>query len=89
MLLYQGSSCNGNTPDIYSVDIKMVALVEIYCRGFKWLDTGHEFLIGLIGISKLVIVINYSAITNSHTLQFVMVRTESSQSAVSSSNFAW
>jgi hypothetical protein len=50
---------------------------------------GFGLVIGFTGLLKLVIIINYSAIADSHTLQFTVVRTQSSQSALSSPVIAW
>jgi hypothetical protein len=41
------------------------------------------------GLLKLVTTINYSAVANSHTLQFTTARTKAFQPAVSSHVVAW
>jgi hypothetical protein len=46
-------------------------------------------VIGFIEHLQNVTTINYSAIANSHTLQFTRARTKSSQSVVSTSVIAW
>jgi hypothetical protein len=50
---------------------------------------GFGLAVGFIDCLQIVTTSNYSAITNSHTLQFATARTESSQSAVSSPVVAW
>jgi hypothetical protein len=45
---------------------------------------GVEIIIGYIELLQSITTSNYSAIANSHTLQFTTARTKSSQSAVSS-----
>jgi hypothetical protein len=41
-------------------------------------------IVGFIALLKLVTTINYSAVDDSHSLQFTAARTKSFQSAVSS-----
>jgi hypothetical protein len=50
---------------------------------------GFELVIGFIQRLQIVTKSNYSAIANSHNLQFTTARTKSYQSAVSSPIFAW
>jgi hypothetical protein len=50
---------------------------------------GFELLIGFIEHLEVVTTSNYSAIANSHNLQFTIACIESSQSAVSSPTIAW
>jgi hypothetical protein len=50
---------------------------------------GFGLVIGFIEHLQIVITSNYSAIANSHILQFTIAHTESSQSAVSSPVVAW
>jgi hypothetical protein len=50
---------------------------------------GFGLVIGFIDNLRIITTSNYSAITNSHTLQFTTARTKSSQSAVSSRAIAW
>jgi hypothetical protein len=40
---------------------------------------GFELVIGFVGLLKLVTTKNYSAIANSHTLQFTVAHNKSSQ----------
>jgi hypothetical protein len=54
----------------------------------EWLYTGFGLVIGFTEHLQIVTAINYSAIANSHTLQFTTARTKTSQSAVSSLEFA-
>jgi hypothetical protein len=42
----------------------------------KWLQTRFRLVIGFIGLLQIVTTINYSAIANSHTLQFTTARTK-------------
>jgi hypothetical protein len=49
-----------------------------------WLYTGFGLLVGFVDHLQIVTTINYSAISNSHILQFTTARTESSHSALSS-----
>jgi hypothetical protein len=60
-----------------------------YCHVTEWLQTGFGLVIGLNKHLQIVTTSNYSAIANSHILQFTTARTKSSQSAVSSSIVAW
>jgi hypothetical protein len=48
-----------------------------------WLQTGCGLVIGFIEHLQIVTTRNYSAIANSHTLQFTTARTKPSQSAMS------
>jgi hypothetical protein len=50
---------------------------------------GFGLVIGFIANLQIVTTSNYSAIANSHTLQFTTACTKSSQSAVSSLIVAW
>jgi hypothetical protein len=47
---------------------------------------GIGLVIGLIGLLKLVTTVNYSTITDSHTLQFTTAHTKSSHSAIASTS---
>jgi hypothetical protein len=53
------------------------------------LGTGFELVTGFTESLQIVTTCTYSAIANSHTLQFTTARTKSSQSAVSSPVAAW
>jgi hypothetical protein len=53
------------------------------------MSVGLGPVIGFTEHLQNVTTSNYSAITNSHTLQFTRARTKSSQSAVSSPVVAW
>jgi hypothetical protein len=57
---------------------------RIYCHMMEWF-----IVIGFIEHLQIVTTSNYSAVTNSHTLQFTTVHTESSQPAISSPVVAW
>jgi hypothetical protein len=46
-------------------------------------------MIRFVEVVQTVITINYSAFANTHTLQFTIIRTKSSQSAVFSLAIAW
>jgi hypothetical protein len=48
-----------------------------------------RLIIGFIDNLQIITTINYSAVANSHILQFTTVCTKSSQSAVSSPVVAW
>jgi hypothetical protein len=50
---------------------------------------GLGSVIGFTEHFQIITTSNYSAIANSHTLQFTTTRTKSSQSAVSSPVLAW
>jgi hypothetical protein len=50
---------------------------------------GFGLVIGFIEHLQIITTNNYSAITNSHTLQFIAARTNSSQSAVSAPVVTW
>jgi hypothetical protein len=58
-------------------------------RDIVTIKTGFVLVIGFIVHVQVVAKSNYSAIFNSHTLQFTRARTKSSQSAVSSMVVAW
>jgi hypothetical protein len=45
----------------------------------KWLETGFGLVIGFTGLLKLETTISYSIVANSHTLQFTIAGTKSSQ----------
>jgi hypothetical protein len=49
---------------------------------YEWLLRQFGFVIGFIEHLQIVTTSNYSAIANSHTLQFITARSKSSQSAV-------
>jgi hypothetical protein len=50
---------------------------------------GFGLVVGFIEHLQIITTNNYSAVTNSHTIQFTMACTKSSQSAVSSPVIAW
>jgi hypothetical protein len=54
------------------------------CHVYEWLETRSGLVIWFIEHLQNVTTSTYSAIANSHTLQFIIARTNSSQSAVSS-----
>jgi hypothetical protein len=60
-----------------------------YSHVIEWLWVGFRLVIWFTEHVQIVTKINYSAIANSHTLQFTVARTMSSQSAVSSPVVAW
>jgi hypothetical protein len=62
---------------------------KIYSHMYVWLQTGLGLVIGFIEHLQIVTTHNYSAITNSHNLQFTTARTKSSQYAVASPVVAW
>jgi hypothetical protein len=53
-----------------------------YYHVCEWLQTGFGLIIQVIEHLQIVTTSNYSAITNSHTLQFTTARTKSSQSDI-------
>jgi hypothetical protein len=54
------------------------------CHMYEWLQMGFGFVAGFIENLQIINMRNYSTSTNSHTLQFTITHTKSSQSAVSS-----
>jgi hypothetical protein len=60
-----------------------------YCHVTEWLYTGFRLVIAFIAhlYTQLTITNNYSAIANSHNLQFTAARSKCSHSAVSSTVF--
>jgi hypothetical protein len=55
---------------------------HIYCHAYEWLETGFGLVIGFTDYLQIVTTSNYSAIANSHNLQFTTARTMSFHSAV-------
>jgi hypothetical protein len=55
----------------------------------RWLWTGFRLVVGFIEHLEIVTTSNYSAIANSHTLQFTTARTKPSQSVLSLPVVAW
>jgi hypothetical protein len=68
-----------------------VVILLTYCRVYEWLQTGFGLVIRFIAriYTQLGTTSNYSAIANSHTLQFTTACTKPSQSALSSRVIAW
>jgi hypothetical protein len=56
---------------------------------YEWQQTGFGWVIGFIVHLQIITTSNYSAVANSHTLQFSTARTNCSQFAVFSPVFAW
>jgi hypothetical protein len=62
----------------------------VYCHMHRVrLQMGFGLIIAITEHLQIVITCNYSAIANSHTLQFITARSKSFQSAVSSPVVAW
>jgi hypothetical protein len=61
----------------------------LYCHVYEWLWVGFGLVIRFIEHLRIVTTGNYSAIANSHTVQFTTARSKSSQSAVPSPVVAW
>jgi hypothetical protein len=59
--------------------MKFLFLVILYCHVIEWYYRWVELLVGFIAhlYTQLVTTSNYSAIDNSHTLQFTTVRNNS------------
>jgi hypothetical protein len=65
---------------MYAIEM---ASIEWYCQVYEWLDgfqIGNRFIEHL----QMITANNYSTIANSHTLQFTIACTKSSQCAISS-----
>jgi hypothetical protein len=45
-----------------------------HCHVWEWLQTGFELIIGFIKYLLVITTSNYSAIANSHTLEFTTAR---------------
>jgi hypothetical protein len=77
---------------IIHVVILKTTLVTLFYNTVTYLmtiGTGFGLVIGFIGLLKHVTGSTYSAIANSHILQFTTASTNSSQSSISSPVVAW
>jgi hypothetical protein len=73
-------------PFLCTIDKKFV--MGGYAQKFM-VKMGFGLVVGFIEILQIVTASNYSAIANSHTLQFTIACTKPSQSAVSSPVVTW